>query len=136
MNQQKVPPYPVYRPRMPLTWWLRNWRYFLFMMRELSSLFIAIFVLSYVVGIYRFMQGRNSYEAYVDALHAPFSKALYVVILIFSLYHTFTWFQLTPQVMVVRIGRKMLPPVLILIGNYVAWGIISAVLFYLLVVII
>ena len=133
--KQKVSPVSMYQPRVPATWWLRNWNYFLFMLREISSLFIAIFVLTYLVGIYRFSQGRNSYDAYVDSLQTPFSKALFVVILLFSLYHALTWFQSAGKVMVLRIGRRTIPPALVFLGNCLMWGVVSLSVFYLMVVI-
>ena len=38
----------TYQPSMPATWWLKKGSYFLFMMREFSSLFIAAFVLLFM----------------------------------------------------------------------------------------
>jgi len=57
---------------------------------------------------------------------------LFVVILLFSLYHTLTWIHLTPMIMVVRIGSKTVPPILVLIASYLAWMVISLILLYLL----
>ena len=51
MNQQKSTVHPAYKPRMSPWWWLRNRRYFFFMMRELSAVFIALFVVTYLVGM-------------------------------------------------------------------------------------
>lgn len=135
MNQQKSTVHPAYKPRMSPWWWLSNRRYFLFMMRELSAVFIALFVVTYLVGIYRLSQGEDSYQLYLNALETPFAKTLFVVILLFSIYHALTWFHLTPVVMVVRIGQKVVHPVLILVANYLGWILISALLFYLLVAI-
>ncbi len=38
------------------------------------------------------------------------------------------------MIMVVRIGSKTVPPILVLMASYLAWIVISLVLFYLLVV--
>ncbi len=123
----------VYRPRLPATWWLRNWKYFLFMLREVSSVFIAVLVVIYMVGIYRFTQGRNSYEAYLDTLQTPLSGTLFVVIFLFSLYHSFTWFQSAGKVMVVRLGGRTVPSLLVLLANCLAWALVSGAIFYLMV---
>ena len=40
--------YKAYIPSRPATWWLRNLKYFLFMMRELSSVFIAAFLILFL----------------------------------------------------------------------------------------
>ena len=134
MDQPNFNVHQTYKPRMLLFWWLRNWNYFLFMMRELSAVFVALFVLTYLVGVYRLGQGEDSYQLYVNALQTPFSRTLFVVIFLFSIYHAVTWVHLTPIVLVVRIGRKVVPPRLVLAANYLGWILISVVLFYVLVV--
>ncbi len=55
------------------------------------------------------------------------------MILLFSIYHTLTWIHLTPMIMVVRIGSKTVPPIVVLISSYLAWMVISLILLYLLV---
>ncbi len=122
-----------YQPRMRPWWWLHNRNYFLFMIRELSAVFVALFVLIYLVGVYRLTQGEDAYQLYLSALQTPSAKVLFVVILLFCLYHSLTWFQLTPIVMVVRIGQKVIHPMLVLVANYLAWIVLSLILFYLLV---
>ena len=134
MNSQKSPPQDLlYRPRMRHWWWLYHRNYFLFMIRELSAVFVALFVLIYLVGIYRLSQGEEPYRLYLSSLQTPLAKVLSVVILLFCLYHTLSWFHLTPMVMVVRIGQKVIHPMVVLIANYLSWILISLVLFYLLV---
>ena len=131
MNPQPSPPFPPYKPRPSALWWLQNWKYFLFMMRELSAVFIALFLLMYLVGIYRLCQGESSYQAHLETLQTPFVKALLVVIALFSIYHTVTWLHLMPTIMVVRVGQKVVRPVLLLIANYLVWALISGLLLYL-----
>ncbi|MEE2839486.1 MAG: fumarate reductase subunit C [Acidobacteriota bacterium] len=134
MNQRRSAVHPTFKPRMHPLWWLHNWRYFLFMMRELSAVFVAFFVLTYLVGVYRLGQGEDSYQLYVNALQTPMARTLFIMIFLFSIYHSVTWVHLTPIILVVRIGRKVVPPGLVLLANYLGWILISAVLFYLLVV--
>ena len=115
-------------------WWLQRKNYFLFMVRELSAVFVGLFTLISLLGVYRLSQGEDTYQLYLSALQTPSARVLFVVILLFSLYHTLTWIHLTPMVMVVRIGSKTVPPILVLIASYLAWMMISLILFYLLVV--
>ena len=44
------------------------------------------------------------------------------------LYHSITWFNLSPKAMVVRLGRWRVPDLMIAGGNYAAWFVISAVI--------
>ncbi len=121
----------VYKQPMSATWWLGSRNYFLFMVREVSALFVALFVVSYLVGLYRLYQGEAQYTAYLESLQTPFAGLSFVVILVFALYHTVTWFSLTPIVMVVRLGTRVIPPKLVLLTNYLVWLILSGILFYL-----
>ncbi len=123
----------LHRPHMSFWWWLQRKNYFLFMVREVSAVFVGLFALISLVGVYRLGQGEDAYQLYLSALQTPSARVLFVVILLFSLYHTVTWFYLTPMIMVVRIGSKTVPPILVLIANYLAWIVISLILFYLLV---
>lgn len=135
MNLQKSRPVDLlYRPHMSFWWWLQRKNYFLFMVRELSAVFVGLFALISLVGVYRLSQGEDTYQLYLGALQTPSARVLFVVILLFSLYHTLTWIHLTPMIMVVRIGSKTVPPILILMASYLAWIVISLVLFYLLLV--
>ncbi len=132
MNQEKSTRYPVYKQPMSATWWLSTRNYFLFMLREVSALFVASFVVSYLVGLYRLSQGEAQYTAYLESLQTPFACISFVLILAFALYHTVTWFSLTPIVMVVRVGSRVIPARLVLLTNYLAWLVLSGLLFYLL----
>lgn len=124
---------PRHQPRRSSLWWLSSGRYFLFMLRELSAVFVALYALSYLVGLYRLSQGKDSYEAYLAMLHHPAVLVFLGVSLVFCLLHSVTWIHLTPIVMVVRMGRKVIPAKLVLAANYLAWIAVSGILWYLVV---
>jgi len=44
------------------------------------------------------------------------------------LYHSITWFNLSPKAMVVRLGRFRVPDLMIAGGNYAAWFVISGII--------
>ena len=46
-------------------------------------------------------------------------------VLYFITYFIITFFQAAPQALVVRAGRKRVPPRLVLAGHYVAWIVVS-----------
>lgn len=130
-TSQRLP--PRYNPQRSALWWLSNGRYFLFMLRELSAVFLALYALSYLVGLFRLSQGKDSYEAYLSLLQHPAVLVFLGVALAFCVLHTVTWIHLTPIVMVVRLGRKVIPAKLILAANYLVWILASGILWYLLV---
>jgi fumarate reductase subunit C len=119
-------PSKVYRPKMPATWWLRSRRYFLFMMRELSSVFIAGFVLTFVYELFLLSKGPQVYSLFQQSLRQPGFLTLYSVGLVFAIYHTVTWFQAASKIQVVRLGSWTMPGWMMTAGAFGAWVAISA----------
>ncbi|HTE02577.1 MAG TPA: fumarate reductase subunit C [bacterium] len=116
---------PYHQPMSP-TWWLRNRAYFLFMLRELTSVFIAGYAILLLILLYQLNAGRDAYQSYLRFLAAPGMVAFHVIALAAALFHTVTWFNLTPKVLVVRMGGRHVPASVIAGVNYVAWIVISA----------
>lgn len=124
----------LYYPKLPATWWLRRPGYIRFMIREVTSVFIAIFLVVLLVQVHQIAQGPEAYAAMVAKLRSPGWIVFHVVALAFALYHTITWFMLTAVVQVVRVGDRQVPPALIVTGAFVAWGVVSLFILYWLVV--
>ena len=118
----------LYYAKLPGTWWLKKPSYFLFMLREFSSLFIAIFLVVFLVQIYQLTKGPEAYAAFVQKLSAPGWIVFHIVALLFALLHSVTWFQSTAVVMPVRLGERPLPRNLIFAFNMGAWIVVSAVI--------
>jgi fumarate reductase subunit C len=128
MNAPTAEKARLYYPKMPVTWWLRNLRYFLFMMRELSSVFIAIFLVVFLVQIAALARGPEAYTTFMRKLESPGWIIFHVVALLFSLYHSYTWFDLTSKVQVVRLGGRQVPPPLVTAVNLGVWLVLSLVI--------
>ena len=62
--------------RRPIStwWWLRKRTYFVFVMRELSSLFVAWFVLFLLLLVRAVSQGEAAYEDFLDWAASPWSS--------------------------------------------------------------
>ena len=118
---------PYVRP-VPATWWLRRPSYFVFMMREFSSVFIAVYLVMFLVMIDRLALGPEAYGAYLEGLKSPLAILFHAVALAFALLHTITWFQATPKAMPVWKGEERLPSAMLIVPNYVAWAVASAVI--------
>jgi fumarate reductase subunit C len=118
----------LYYPKMPATWWLTKRSYFLFMLREISSVFIAIFLVVLLVEMYQLSRGEAAYTAFLKRLASPGWIIFHVVALLFALYHTSTWFSLTSKVQVVRMGGRQVPPPLVTAVNFGIWVVLSVVI--------
>lgn len=116
-----------YLTRVSTYWWLSQWSYTKFMLRELSSVFVAYFIVITLMQVQALGQGRAEYAAFQEFMTRPFVMLLNVVTFLFLLLHAITWFNLTPRAIVLRLGGKRVPDLLIIAPNYVAWLVISGV---------
>jgi fumarate reductase subunit C len=117
-----------YRKRVSTYWWLQRWEYLRFVLREVSSVFVAFFVVTTLVQLYALSRGPGAYAGFQTWLKNPFIIALNVVSFFFVVFHCITWFSLSSRAMVVRIGGKRVPGALISGSNYAAWLVVSAVI--------
>src|SRR5262249_21143389 len=93
----KNPLYTEYHPRwfrarMSTYWWLKRWSYFSFILRELSSIFIAWFVVYLLLLVRAVIQGDARYQQFLRFSGSPVVVLLNVVSLGFVVFHTVTWF--------------------------------------------
>jgi fumarate reductase subunit C len=118
---------------MSVYWWTGRWAYTRFILRELSSLAVAWFVV-YLMVLFRAMgSGPVRYERFLEWSAHPVVLAVNIVALVFLVFHAVTWFNLAPKAMVVHFGKKRVPGVLIAISNYAAWIVLSAAIVWLLI---
>lgn len=122
-----------YRRAMPPTWWLRNRAYFLFVVRELTSVPIAVYLIVLLVMLNRLAAGREAYEAYLRFLATPGMVAFHLLALAAALFHAVTWINITPKVLVVRVGENRVPPALVAGVNYAAWIVVSILIAWIVV---
>jgi len=121
-----------YRPRMSTYWWLQRGSYLLFILRELSSVFVAWSIVFLLMLIGAVRKGPENFEAFLMWAHHPVLIVLNVITLIFLFYHMATWFSLAPQAMVARFRGKRVPPNWIILSQYAAWAVVTLVLFWIL----
>ena len=120
-----------YRPRMSTWWWLRSGHYLAFILRELSSVFVAWSVVYLLLLVRAVSQGEASYQQLVSWSRSPGILVVNVVSLIFVVYHAATWFNLAPQAMVVHLRGRRVPGAWIAASNYGAWALVSALVAWL-----
>ena len=109
---------------MPANWWLKKKTYFLYMVRELTCVFVGGYALFLLVLVMR----HDDPQAFAALLHSPLLITLQIIALPMVLYHSITWLNLTPKVMVIWRGEERVSPLLIAGANYVIWAVISIVI--------
>jgi fumarate reductase subunit C len=118
---------------MPLLWWLRSRAYVLFVVREFTSVPIAVYLVFLLIFLQRIAAGQAAYEAYLRELARPWMLAFQLLALAAALYHSVTWLQLTPMTVVIRIrGRRISAP-RIVAANLAVWVVLSALIAWLVV---
>lgn len=131
------PAYSKYHPRwhrsrMPIFWWVHKWPHVKFILRELTSVFVAFYALVLLLQIRALSKGPEAYSAFLEKLNSPTSIFLHAFAFLFVIFHSVTWFNLAPKAMVVSIGKKRIPGAMIVALNYIGWGLFSAVIAYIL----
>ena len=122
-----------YRQRVPLLWWARRRSYAMFMLRELSSLFVALFVVELLLLVRAVAHGPTAYQDFLDTMANPAVIVINVVAFAFVLLHAVTFANLTPRAVVVRMRGRTVPPRAILAGVYLGWLLVTAFLAWLVV---
>lgn len=120
-----------FRRRVSTYWWLERRSYLAFILRELSSVFVAWSVAYLLLLVRAVIQGHSRYDQFLAWSSRPFVLAINIVSLSFVALHAITWFNLAPQAMVIRVLGKRVPGPLIMASNYVAWAISSALVVWL-----
>jgi succinate dehydrogenase subunit C len=115
-----------YRPHVSVYWWLGEWHYLKFILRELSSVFVAVFVIETLFMLTALRYGPEAYARFQQVMHNPLLIVLNIVSFFFVVFHAITWFNLAPSAMPVRMGGKRVPAALIAAPSYFAWVILSA----------
>ena len=130
MSQQAA--YTPYHPRWHRTrvstwWWLGRWSYFLFILRELTSLGVLWFVVWLILLVRASIGGGPAYQQFLEWAGNPILLALNVLCFALVCLHAVTWFNLAPQAMVVRVAGRRVPGWCIAGSNYAALAGVTAV---------
>jgi fumarate reductase subunit C len=107
------------------TWYFRHPRYIRYMVREITCIFIGAYTLMLLVGLARLAQGEAAYEGFLAALRTPGSVVFHLAALALAVYHTATWFNVTPKALPVQVGEAFVPNGVIAGVHYAGWAVVS-----------
>ncbi len=112
-------------------WIFRHPRYVRYMVREFSCLFIGGWTLLMVWGLKQLAEGPAAWAAFLALLRHPVSIAFHLVALAFAVYHSVTWFNLTPKALPMQRGEAFVPDGAISGAHFGVWAILSLAILYL-----
>jgi len=120
-----------YVREMTSEWIFRHPRYLRYLTREFSCLFIGAWTLMLVCALARLSEGPEAWAAFLEGLKSPLSVAFHVVALAFAVYHSVTWFNLTPKALPLQRGEDFVPDAAISGAHFAAWAVLSIAILYL-----
>lgn len=114
----------VYPYRQPFTWWLRNRRYLFYMIRELTPVPMAAWLILFLVEVTRLKDGPSGYQP----LGGPLFVAVSVICLVFALWHSFTFLNLAGLIMRIPWGERSVPGRVIVFGAFAGFVVVTALI--------
>jgi fumarate reductase subunit C len=114
-----------YRRKIGTFWWLGSWPYTRFIVRELTSVPVAWFVVLTIALVVAIANGPSAYDRYSELMKEPLMVFVNGLAFVFLLYHSITWFNLAPKAMVVKLGDRPVPGILIAGANFGGWFAVS-----------
>jgi fumarate reductase subunit C len=126
MNPRK----PFERPISKTSWFMTHSRYKHYMLHEISSVFVAIYTVIIIVGLFRLGQGADAWQGWLAAVTSPLGVVFHLAAFVFALIHTTSWFKAVPQAMRLMKGEEIVPGKLIIGAHY---GVLAAVSLFVLI---
>jgi fumarate reductase subunit C len=111
----------AYTRRMPANWWTRRRNYFLYVVREFTSLPLALWLLWFLYDVVRARPGH--YYASGSIAFVVFS----VIVLLFALYHSITFLSLAGSILRFKVVDKTVPAGMVVLAQFAIWAVASAV---------
>jgi len=121
-----------YRRPVSVFWWLEKRAYVVFVLRELTSVFVALVSVLTLLQVRAIVAGPEAHAALMARLASPPVTGLLLVTLAALVFHSISWFNLAPRAMPVRLRGRRVPDVLVSGGNFAAWLVLSAAMAFLL----
>ncbi|HZT09085.1 MAG TPA: hypothetical protein VFC51_18845 [Chloroflexota bacterium] len=110
---------------MPAGWWLKNGDYIRYMIREVTAVFAALWVVAFLVQLAG--NGRNP-AAWAATFRSPGWLVFSIIALAFVLYHAWTAFTATGTLVHLRMGKQVVPSGQLNGVMFVGWAVATIVI--------
>ncbi len=115
-----------YRAKVSTYWWLERWSWMRFILRELTSVPVAWFVVLTLLQLRALGRGPQAYAEFQEWLTNPVVLGLNILSFVGVVFHAITWFGLAPKALVLSAAGRRVPDWLVTASHYLAWLLISA----------
>jgi fumarate reductase subunit C len=121
----------AYRRPQPWNWFLNRPRYLMFMLRELTAVLVGAYLIFLLVLLTRLGAEQAAFVDFLRTLTGPLSMIFHVVVFLAAMFHSITWFNLTPKAMPFFLGEKRVAdPVIAVAMGYLPWAIVTVVIIW------
>ncbi len=124
---------PYVRPVARTTWYLRQPRYRIYMLREVNCILVAFYCALMLVALAALGAGQpDRWNAFLSGQqHTAWMVFHAFALVYFFIYQTMAWFQLAPKAMPLQMGETVVPAAAIVAAHYLAWIVITVIVFWL-----
>ncbi|HRD48763.1 MAG: fumarate reductase subunit C [Candidatus Competibacter sp.] len=121
---------PYVREVSKTTWFLnpQQPRYKRYMAREVTCIFIGAYTFLLIVALKRLAEGPDAFQGFLNALHSPLGVLFNLAALVAAVYHSTSWFNVTPQAMPIQRGEEFVPGNIIVGAHYAVWAVVSLII--------
>ncbi|WP_084960374.1 hypothetical protein [Thermoactinospora rubra] len=121
-------PAKPYRAPRDFLWFARRPAYTVFVLRELTSVFVAWTIVFLLLLADAALNG--TYERFTALAGRPWMVALNTLAFLATAFHSVTFLNLAPKATVVRLDGWRVPAFLIQGGNHTLWLLVSGIIAY------
>jgi fumarate reductase subunit C len=122
---------PYVRTLSKTTWFLSQPRYKRYMAREVTCIFIMAYTFLLIWALGSLANGPEAYQSFLDALNSPLGILFNLAALVVTVYHSMSWFNVTPQAMPIQRGEEFVPGNIIVGAHYGGWAVVSLIVLFL-----
>ncbi|MDG4552835.1 MAG: fumarate reductase subunit C [Candidatus Competibacter sp.] len=119
---------PYVREMSKTTWFLSQPRYKRYMAREVTCIFIFAYTFLLIWGLGALANGPEAFSGFLESLRSPLGVLFNLAVLIVTVYHSISWFVVTPQAMPIQRGEEFVPGNIIVNAHYGAWAVVSLII--------
>lgn len=111
---------PYVRPVPKTTWFLSHARFKSYMIHEVSSVAVALYMWLLIDGLWCLAKGPDAWQGWLDFVKSPIVFLLSLVALALFVIHSMSWFKAVPQAMRIQRGEEFVPGNILIGANYAA----------------
>ena len=119
---------PYVREVSKTTWFLSQPRYKRYMAREVTCIFILAYTFLLICALGALAKGPDAFAGFMHALRSPLGVLFNLAVLVMTIYHSISWFVVTPQAMPIQRGEEFVPGSIIVNAHYGAWAVVSLII--------